>query len=256
MRTNMSPDSKLRQEVIIERDSKLGIKYWHQHRYHLGHQLWRHPLSPWNELEANRVTQALNTPHPSDSRVPDPELDKTPTSDEVKDMVQKLPSDKAAGPDGITNRILQGGGNSCWHDLPVHAYHLASGKLLWSMGLGSHATHIQKKRQTFPNFVTRHLSTKHPNQTLQRPHRITSLQIRWTQWHPHTLTTRLATHPPNTRRYLCTHNHNITRIPIWICQLLLFFYFATAYFSVHSKRLGPTLNSYIITWKIWQLSAK
>jgi len=90
MRTNISIDEKLWEQGIIEIDPQLGIKSWHQHRYHLGHDLHRDPLSPWNELAADCVTQALKTPHPSDSRVPDQELNKTPTRDEVKNMVQKI----------------------------------------------------------------------------------------------------------------------------------------------------------------------
>ena len=65
------------------------------------------PLSPWDESEADRVTQTLKSPHPSDSHIPDSELNKTPTREEVKEMLKRLPSDKAAGPDGITNIILQ-----------------------------------------------------------------------------------------------------------------------------------------------------
>jgi len=72
---------------IIKRDPQLGTKSWHQNRYHSGYDLQRHPLSPWNKLEADCVTQALKTTHPSDSRVPDPELDKTPTGDKVKDVI-------------------------------------------------------------------------------------------------------------------------------------------------------------------------
>ena len=33
-----------------------------------------------------------------------------PTREEIKLQLKKLPSDKAAGPNGITNRILQAGG--------------------------------------------------------------------------------------------------------------------------------------------------
>jgi len=100
---------------------------------------------------ADRVTKALNTPHPYDSRVllsfinprvkkirnespvalgyspqlspvtmslaspvrvPNPELNKITSRDEVKDLIQKLPSYKAAGHDGVTNQILQAGRNS------------------------------------------------------------------------------------------------------------------------------------------------
>ena len=76
----------------------------------MGHDLRHHPNSPWDETEADRVTQTLNSPHPSDSRIPDPELNKTPTREEIKEMLKRLPPDKAAGPDGITNRILQASG--------------------------------------------------------------------------------------------------------------------------------------------------
>jgi len=67
-------------------------------------------LSPWDESEADRVTQTLNSPHPSDSHIPDPELNKTTTREEVKEIPKRLPSDKAAGPHGITNKILQASG--------------------------------------------------------------------------------------------------------------------------------------------------
>jgi len=76
----------------------------------LGHNLQNHFLSPWGESEADRVTQSLNSPHPSDSHIPDPKLNKTPTREEVKEMIKRLPSDEAAGPNGITNRILQASG--------------------------------------------------------------------------------------------------------------------------------------------------
>jgi len=49
-------------------------------------------------------------PHPSDSHIPDPELNKTPPKEEVEEMLKHLPSDKAEGTDGITNRILQTSG--------------------------------------------------------------------------------------------------------------------------------------------------
>jgi len=70
------------------------------------------PLSPWDESEADCVAQTLNSPHQSDSQIPDPELnrDKPPAREEVKEMLKHFPSDKAVGPDGITNRILQDSG--------------------------------------------------------------------------------------------------------------------------------------------------
>jgi hypothetical protein len=105
MRTNISADKRLWTEGDIQRDPHIGIKSWHQNRYHLGHDLRNHPLSPWDESKADWVTQTLNSPHPSDSHIPDPELNKTLTRQKVKEVIKRLPSDKAAEPDGITNRI-------------------------------------------------------------------------------------------------------------------------------------------------------
>ena len=69
-----------------------------------------------------RVTQTLNSPHPSDSHIPDPELNETPVrdSEEVKEIITRLPSDKAAGPDGITNRILQASGEQAIDMIYLH----------------------------------------------------------------------------------------------------------------------------------------
>jgi len=73
MRTNISADKRMWTEGDIQREPHIGIRSWHQHRYHLGHDLRNHPLSPWDETETDRVTQTLNAPHPSDSQIPDPE---------------------------------------------------------------------------------------------------------------------------------------------------------------------------------------
>jgi len=110
MRTNMSAAKRMWKEGDIQRAPHIGTKSWHQHRYHLDLDLRSLPLSPWDESKEDRVTQTLNSPHPSDSQIPDPELNKTPTREDVKEMLKNLPSDKAAGPDGITNRILQASG--------------------------------------------------------------------------------------------------------------------------------------------------
>jgi len=46
MRINQSPDKRLWKEGEIQRDPKIGIESWHQHRYHLGHDLRGHPEFP------------------------------------------------------------------------------------------------------------------------------------------------------------------------------------------------------------------
>jgi len=109
MRANISVDKRMWTEGNIQRDPHIGLTF------HLSPSLFpplsfsppSPSLSPWDESEADRVTQTLDSPHPSDSHIPDPELNKSPSREEVKEMIKCLPSDKAAGPDGITNRILQ-----------------------------------------------------------------------------------------------------------------------------------------------------
>ena len=41
--------------------------------------------------KADRVTQTLSTPHTSDYHIPDPDLNKTPTREEVNEMIKRLP---------------------------------------------------------------------------------------------------------------------------------------------------------------------
>jgi len=53
----------------------------------------------------------LDAPHPFDSHISDPQVNTRPTREEIKTQLKNLPSDKAAGPDGIATRILQAGGD-------------------------------------------------------------------------------------------------------------------------------------------------
>jgi len=112
MRTNKSTDKRLWWPDHIQRDPALGKQGYHQYRYALGHDLLGRPASPWDEEEATRVQADLDAPHPgpSDSHIPDPQFITRLKREETKTQIQNLPSDKAAGPDGITNHILQAGG--------------------------------------------------------------------------------------------------------------------------------------------------
>jgi len=110
MCTNKSVDKGLWWPDHIQRDPALGKQGYHQYIYALGHDLLGHPTSLWDEEEVIRVQADLDAPHHSDSHIPDPQLNTRPTREEIKTQRKKLPSDKAAGPDGITNHILQAGG--------------------------------------------------------------------------------------------------------------------------------------------------
>jgi len=105
MRTNKSIDKRLWWPDHIQRDPALGKQGYHQYRYALGHDLLGQPSSPWDEEEATRVQADLDAPHSSDSHIPDPQLNMSPTREEIKIQLKKLPSDKAAGHDRIANRI-------------------------------------------------------------------------------------------------------------------------------------------------------
>ena len=89
---------------------------WHCFRFALGHHLFQHPLSPYDEKSAHDVAKLLprmkeqastatTTTHP---------LFMTPfTPVELKHEIKKLHPDKSPGPSGTnhraTNRILQSG---------------------------------------------------------------------------------------------------------------------------------------------------
>ena len=84
-------------------------------------------------------------------------------------MLKHLPSDKAAGPDGITNRILQASGEQAI-DM-IYLYML----IIWEVETypGAWASALMQpiykgggKRQTLTSVLPRHLSTQHPHKTL------------------------------------------------------------------------------------------
>jgi len=161
-------------EGDIQRDPHIEIKSWHQHRYHLGHDLRIHPLSPCDESEADQVTQTLNSPHPSDLHIPDPELNKTPTScrEEVKEKIKRLPSDKAAGADGITNRIMQASGEQAidmiyLYMLIIWEVETYPGAWALMQPVVPYVTHLQRrqKRLTLTSVLPRYLLAQHTYKT-------------------------------------------------------------------------------------------
>ena len=96
----------------IAKSPKDGAEAWSQHRYAVGSDLRNHPWSPWDERAADQVEAALSAPHPSDVLPDDPLLNAPFTVQELSDHLKRLPPDKATGPDGISNRMLQSGGDA------------------------------------------------------------------------------------------------------------------------------------------------
>ena len=86
---------------------------WHRFRYVLGHHMFRHKESPFNESEtlsiqssAIRIAYEIANPtHPID-----PLFESLIHKKEVRHEMQRLTPDKFPGPDGVTNRMLRSSG--------------------------------------------------------------------------------------------------------------------------------------------------
>jgi len=95
----------------------------HRCQYALGHHMFRHKESPFNEKEAlstkssaTRIAREIANPtHPINPLFESPIHKK-----EVMDEMQRLTSDRSPGPDGVTNRMLRAGGerfNTILHEV-------------------------------------------------------------------------------------------------------------------------------------------
>ena len=83
---------------------------WHSFEFALGHHLFWHPLSPYDEQSAKDVAKLLPRmkEQASTATTTTHTLFMTPfTTEELKHEIKKLHPDKSSGPSGITNWILQ-----------------------------------------------------------------------------------------------------------------------------------------------------
>jgi len=96
---------------------------WHRYRYALGHHMFRHKESPFNEKEALSTESSAarnahgiaNPTHPIN-----PSFESPIHKKEVMDEMQRLAPDRSPGPDGVTNRMLRAGGeklNTILHEV-------------------------------------------------------------------------------------------------------------------------------------------
>ena len=97
-----------------------GASAWPQHRFAVGSDMRNHPLSPWDEAAADRVEASLLGDHPADSLPTDPSLSAPFTMEECLLHLKRLLPDKSTGPDGISNRMLQSGGEAFQKLLFLH----------------------------------------------------------------------------------------------------------------------------------------
>jgi len=93
---------------------------WHRFRYALGHHMFRHKESPFNEKQAFSIQSfATRIAHEIDHPL-NPLFESPIHKKEVMDEMQRLITDKSPGPDGVTNRMLRSGGekfNTLLHEV-------------------------------------------------------------------------------------------------------------------------------------------
>jgi len=252
MRINKSLDKRLWSPDHIQRDPTPGKHGYHQYRYALGHDLIGRPTSPWDEEEATRVQADLDAPHPSDSPIPDPQLNTRPTREEIK----ILPSDKAASTDGIANRILQAGGEHAvdmiyMYIMIIWEVQTYPGAWAWALiqpiykdgGKDRHCPSsyrgiylLNTLTKLFEGLIESRLSQfteKHDTLTSSQQGSRTSRQI----------------HDAIYAHIATVQQNKLNGIPSYCC----FVDFATAYPSVHRTQLALILKNYYITGKIWHL---
>ena len=171
-------------------------------------------------------------------------------------MLKHLPSDKAAGPDGITNRILQASGEQAI-DM-IYLYML----IIWEVETypGAWASALMqpinkgggKDRHSLVSYVGIHLLntlTKLFEGLMEaRLSKFTEFNDTLTPCQQGSRITR-QTHDAIYALIATIQERSQYGSPSYCC----FIDFATAYPSVHRERLGLTLKNYNITGKIWHL---
>jgi len=108
-RPNASIDARIWESI---RPSTLNPLNWHCYRFALGHHLFNHKLSPYDEREAKLISSR----HAS---VQEQASNASPNTHalfmllfilfELATQIKKLFPDKSPGPSGMTNRMLQAG---------------------------------------------------------------------------------------------------------------------------------------------------
>ena len=122
MKTNKfaATDPSRWQASEVAKSQGEGAQTWHKYRYAVGHHLRKHPLSPWDEAAADAVETAIKLPHAADAQVPDADLNAPFAQEELCSNIRRLLSDKATGPDSISNRMIQLGGDQFLKLLFLH----------------------------------------------------------------------------------------------------------------------------------------
>jgi len=257
MRTNSSNDDRLWEAGPIQRDAAQAATAFPSHRYALGQALHDHPASPWNEQEARRITTELHSTNANKQDTMDTTLNEEPTREEIQNLIKLLPPDKSPGPDGISNRLLQNGGehfSKLIHTLMLTIWNKECYPTAWASALMQPVHKGGGKDRYNPasyrGIYLLNTLTKLFEGLLES--RLTP----FTELHD-TLTHAQNGSRPGRQTHDGIYAHIATIQQRWQSTgaptYCAYIDFATAYPSVHRERLALLLLKYNITGKIWKL---
>ena len=257
MRTNASRDPRLWEAGPIQRDAARAASAFPSHRFALGQPLHDHPTSPWDELEAKRTAHSLQQARSHPDPNPNADFNKPPTLKEIKQLLKILPPDKSPGPDGISNRMLQNGGEhfACL----LHTYML----IIWKMECYPNAW-ASALMQPIYKFGGKDRYNPASYRGIYLLNTLTKLfeglmesrLTPFTEIHD-TLTSAQLGSRPGRQTHDGIYAHIATIQQRWQSTgqptYCAYIDFSTAYPSVHRERLALLLKKYGITGKLWTL---
>ena len=227
---------------------------WHQYRFALSHPLQGHKESPYDEAEAKRVG-TLDIRGPLATAPTDPLFIDPFHLKETQDAMRALNKDKSPGPDGITNRMLTGGGeiftgllhdflNSIWlHEIQPRSWELSLMQPIYKGG---------NKLKTDPAsyrgiYLSSALAKLFEGILLSR-------LTQYTEVHETLTANQLGTRPGRQTHdaiysllAIIQRNWTLSDSPTYVA----FLDYSTAYPSVHRGRLAVLLYQFNIVGKMW-----
>ena len=233
---------------------------WHRFRYALSHHLLGHKESPYDEAEARHTEESsADTEHsvrnpPATAHI-DPLFVDPIEITETEAGMRALNRDKSPGPDGITNRMLTGGGdhfNELLHELLSSLWQYEIQPKAWELSLMQPIYKGDNKLKSDPAsyrgiYLSSSIAKLFEGLIL---HRLTQ----YTEAHETLTENQLGTRPGRQ-----THDAIYALLAIiqynWIQEqsptYVAFLDFSTAYPSVHRSRLATMLYKVNIVGKMW-----
>ena len=252
---NASPDPRIWEPSRLPSSNPSA---WHRFRYALGHHLFGHPRSPYDEQAAriahSQVPTLLRSIQ-SPTSTPDPLFTSPLSEQELEDEIKKLPPDKSPGEDGVTNRMIQSGGDhfrALLFELFQTLWEKEVQPKAWNMSLlipiykggGKERADPASYRGIYLNSA---LAKLFEGILISRLTRFTEAHCTLTQ-------NQLGTRPGlqihdaiYTLISLITFNYHLTKQPTYVA----FLDYSTAFPSVHRAKLLASLSECGIVGRMW-----